>query len=287
VFFQTYYRSVKAVKVVMDPVTGLCKGYGFVRFFDEGEQVRALTEMQGAYIGSRPIRVSVATPRNRPTLSALGTPVTVGTGVQGATGGSGWALPTVTQAAPAGRGGVMPGYGGLASQMANSVPLAVGAVPMAHAGGYGAQVGVPPVLAPPPPGWTPELHAYAADPNHTTLHVAHLYGVDSDSLLKHVRSFGDVIYCFVPEGNVGYGVVQFSTRKEAEDAMKALNGKLLGTSSVQTMWGKPPQLGQVEGADPLSGASVATQNRMFAEEQERLLMGEAFCHVNGSMVSVL
>ena len=39
-------------------------GYGFVRFSDENEMKRALVEMQGASgLGSKPIRVSVATPK--------------------------------------------------------------------------------------------------------------------------------------------------------------------------------------------------------------------------------
>ena len=48
-----------------DPRTGLTRGYGFVRFIDQSDQQRALIEMQGFIIGSRPIRVSVATPKNR------------------------------------------------------------------------------------------------------------------------------------------------------------------------------------------------------------------------------
>lgn len=50
-----------------DPVTGVSRGYGFVRFGDEQDQQRALTEMQGVYCGNRPMRVSAATPKtNRP-----------------------------------------------------------------------------------------------------------------------------------------------------------------------------------------------------------------------------
>ena len=48
-----------------DPRTGLTRGYGFVRFTDQNDQQRALIEMQGFMIGTRPIRVSVATPKNR------------------------------------------------------------------------------------------------------------------------------------------------------------------------------------------------------------------------------
>lgn len=48
-----------------DSATGYSRGYGFVRFYDEADQQRAMTEMQGAYIGNRAIRVSIATSRGR------------------------------------------------------------------------------------------------------------------------------------------------------------------------------------------------------------------------------
>lgn len=48
-----------------DPITGLSRGYGFVRFTDEADQQRALQEMQGVYCGNRPMRISTATPKNK------------------------------------------------------------------------------------------------------------------------------------------------------------------------------------------------------------------------------
>lgn len=49
----------------MDSVAGYSRGYGFVRFYDEADQQRALVEMQGALVESRPIRLSIATSRSR------------------------------------------------------------------------------------------------------------------------------------------------------------------------------------------------------------------------------
>lgn len=54
----------------------MTRGYGFVRFTDQNDQQRALIEMQGFFIGSRPIRVSVATPKNRLHSSAASSPPT-------------------------------------------------------------------------------------------------------------------------------------------------------------------------------------------------------------------
>lgn len=48
-----------------DNISGLSRGYGFVRFSDETDQQRALTEMQGVYCGNRPMRISTATPKNK------------------------------------------------------------------------------------------------------------------------------------------------------------------------------------------------------------------------------
>jgi hypothetical protein len=48
------FLSCKGAKIMSDPVTGLSKGYGFVRFTDEADMQRALIEMQGLYCMSRP-----------------------------------------------------------------------------------------------------------------------------------------------------------------------------------------------------------------------------------------
>ncbi|BFZ53261.1 hypothetical protein PYCC9005_000284 [Savitreella phatthalungensis] len=63
--FRQRYESCKAAKIMTDPLSGLSRGYGFVRFADEVDQQRALTEMQGVYCGNRPMRISTATPKNK------------------------------------------------------------------------------------------------------------------------------------------------------------------------------------------------------------------------------
>ncbi|CAF2041162.1 unnamed protein product [Brassica rapa] len=57
------YPSVKTAKVVIDGTTGRSKGYGFVRFGDDGERSKALVEMNGVKCCSRAMRVGAATPR--------------------------------------------------------------------------------------------------------------------------------------------------------------------------------------------------------------------------------
>jgi len=61
----SHYQSLKSVKIVRDSETGASKGYGFVRFNDSSEVQRCLYEMQGVFLVDRPIRVSVATPKQQ------------------------------------------------------------------------------------------------------------------------------------------------------------------------------------------------------------------------------
>lgn len=70
--FRTRYSSVKGAKVVIDRLTGRTKGYGFVRFADESEQVRAMSEMQGVLCSTRPMRIGPASNKNLTTQSSKG-----------------------------------------------------------------------------------------------------------------------------------------------------------------------------------------------------------------------
>jgi len=82
--FQSRFPSCKSAKIMTDPVNGLSRGYGFVRFSDEMDQQRALTEMQGVYCGNRPMRISTATPKNKAGPGPAGMPGPVGMYTMGA-----------------------------------------------------------------------------------------------------------------------------------------------------------------------------------------------------------
>nr|XP_028962738.1 polyadenylate-binding protein RBP47-like isoform X2 [Malus domestica] len=85
--FSSKYPSVKAAKVVFDANTGRSKGYGFVRFGDENERSQAMTEMNGIFCSSRPMRIGAATPRKssgyQQQYSSQGGYVSNGTPTQG------------------------------------------------------------------------------------------------------------------------------------------------------------------------------------------------------------
>ncbi|GFS29891.1 RNA-binding (RRM/RBD/RNP motifs) family protein [Actinidia rufa] len=58
--FRAHYPSVRGAKVVNDRLTGRTKGYGFVKFGEESEQLRAMTEMNGKVCSTRPMRIGPA-----------------------------------------------------------------------------------------------------------------------------------------------------------------------------------------------------------------------------------
>ena len=51
------YPSLQKAKVVRDKLTTKTKGYGFVSFRDPHDGVKALREMNGKYIGNRPVKL--------------------------------------------------------------------------------------------------------------------------------------------------------------------------------------------------------------------------------------
>ncbi|CAI5716295.1 unnamed protein product [Hyaloperonospora brassicae] len=63
--FNARFTSVRGAKVVIDPVTRMSKGFGFVRFGSKEEADQALQTMNGVFCSSRPMRVSVATERSK------------------------------------------------------------------------------------------------------------------------------------------------------------------------------------------------------------------------------
>jgi RNA recognition motif-containing protein len=71
------FLSCKSAKIMLDPVTGVSRGYGFVRFTDEADQQRALIEMHGLYCLSRPMRISPATAKFKPGTQVAATEASI------------------------------------------------------------------------------------------------------------------------------------------------------------------------------------------------------------------
>ncbi|KAL5429374.1 hypothetical protein PMIN04_000178 [Paraphaeosphaeria minitans] len=111
--FQNKYQSCKSAKIMSDPISGMSRGYGFVRFTDEADQQKALTEMQGVYCGNRPMRISTATPKNK--SGGPGGPG--GPGMGGMPPGGGGPLGMYSMGAPPQMGGGGGGYYGTPQPM--------------------------------------------------------------------------------------------------------------------------------------------------------------------------
>jgi RNA recognition motif-containing protein len=59
-FFKRNYKSVINAKIIIDPITKISRGYGFVIFSDEKEKEKALVEMSGASLNGKAIRTGNA-----------------------------------------------------------------------------------------------------------------------------------------------------------------------------------------------------------------------------------
>jgi len=62
--FRRYPSFVKA-KVIRDKRTNKTKGFGFVSFKDPQDFIRAMREMEGKYVGNRPIKLRKSTWKDR------------------------------------------------------------------------------------------------------------------------------------------------------------------------------------------------------------------------------
>jgi RNA recognition motif-containing protein len=63
------YPSFQKSRVVKDSKSGKSKGYGFVSFKDPWDMTKALREMQGKYVGNRPIKIRKSTMQERTVTS--------------------------------------------------------------------------------------------------------------------------------------------------------------------------------------------------------------------------
>lgn len=67
--FACEYPSVRDAMVVTDKMTGMSKGYGFVRFGDSAERDAAIRELQGCTLHGQTLTLALGTHRSGQTTS--------------------------------------------------------------------------------------------------------------------------------------------------------------------------------------------------------------------------
>lgn len=68
----TRFPSFNMARVVRDKRTGKTRGYGFVSFANPSDLAGAMKEMNGKYVGNRPIKLRKSTWKERTDVQALG-----------------------------------------------------------------------------------------------------------------------------------------------------------------------------------------------------------------------
>lgn len=209
-FFQkSFPDSIRTVRVMTDPISGKSRCFGFVRFTEELERQRALHEMNGAWFGGRPLRVALATPRSAalirksPDLPGVYSPVQ-NPGMMPPPpefmymGGPGQAVPPPAST-----------YGYYQSMMEKPGDVAYGMAGQPY-----------------------------LDPSNTTVFVGGLRSeVSEQTLFTLFKPFGTIQQIKIPSGK-NCGFLKYSTREEAEEAIQAMEGFIIGGNRVRLGWGR-------------------------------------------------
>ncbi|KAG7665692.1 NGR1 [[Candida] subhashii] len=284
-FFQKNFpNSIKTVRVMTDPISGKSRCFGFVRFTDESERQRALVEMNGVWFAGRPLRVALATPRTNTRNKYLNPQQQqqqdYGLGLGGPPPGSGapppsQAPPNVGQQEmmymspvpppmppPSGSGQMRnaPLYGYYGNQQSLDMLQQQAEMEAYGGGGVGGGGGMGMDLMTSPsqqlsqqlgPGGQSNAQQPFADPNNTTVFVGGLSSeVTEPTLFTLFKPFGIIQQVKIPPGK-NCGFVKYSTREEAEEAIAAMQGFIIGGNRVRLSWGR-----------------VSAANKKFQQQQQ-------------------
>lgn len=256
--FQSRYPSCKSAKIMTDPQTNASRGYGFVRFADDSDMHRSLSEMNGYVLGSRPIRISTATPKNR--SYSMPPPFAMFNGPSGSVSASATAPIHHQQQATGPLGTNLASYNmGSSAGGVNHTSNINGNLTGAPGPGQGhiansslGSSGVSP------------FHNQYTDPHNTTVFVGGLSPqVSEDELRRYFSAFGEIIYVRIPAGK-GCGFVQYVERQSAEAAITQMQGFPLGNSRVRLSWGRSQLGGPSNNASmTATGAGASTGFGMY------------------------
>ncbi|KAG6512395.1 hypothetical protein ZIOFF_030506 [Zingiber officinale] len=249
--FSTKYSSVKGAKVVVDANTGRSKGYGFVRFGDENEKKLAITEMNGVYCSTRPMRIGLATPRKSSEVRHSSTARRTQQQFAAARRSPAASVASLLNRSQRRRRclqkpGVAPDASSTAalaeassspalltvSRRCSQQPTVSRRCPLSAqcplSGGFG------------PNGASSAGSQLDVDSANTTVFVGGLDpDVSEDDLKEAFSQYGEVASVKIPVGKQ-CGFVLFVHRNNAEEAMQQLNGTAIGKQTVRLSWGRNP-----------------------------------------------
>lgn len=265
------FLSCKSAKIMLDPITGVSRGYGFVRFTEEADQQRALIEMHGLYCLSRPMRISPATAKYKLPMQPVVYPLEPTTpGESTPTDGQNQRQPSPSPNNVYGQHtSAQSGSVNTASSSSPSIPNLSSSSTLNEDGRTG-QSSSRPTSAPVPSyqdqslaaaqrympneeSWKHHAQARAilsnligpngeqlssSDPYNTTVFVGGLSPLISEETLRtFFVPFGDIHYVKVPAGK-NCGFVQFIRKPDAERAIEKMQGFPIGGSRIRLSWGR-------------------------------------------------
>ncbi|KAM0751533.1 hypothetical protein T439DRAFT_212388 [Meredithblackwellia eburnea MCA 4105] len=271
--FTPLFPSTKSAKIMYDPSTSLSRGYGFIRFADEGDMQRALLLGQNAGSGlslhGRTLRISEAsgpgaegrertrsTSRDGSTTSSYHNPLHQREISSPTSSFASHLSPTFnspyTPSTPLSPGSLhfssnplSPALGASSSlSSSRSGPLSPRSGGSGFPNSLSSSVGAGNSAGP-----------HTTDPNNTTVFVGGLPACISEETLKSFfHHFGEITYCKIPAGK-GCGFVQFVRRADAELAIAKMNDfPIHGKSRIRLSWGRSQGDKQVEHVRKLANA---------------------------------
>ncbi len=214
--FRNNYPSCKTAKIMTDPVTGASRCYGFVRFSNEQEQQRSISEMQGLFCGNRAMRISLATPKNQNRNAQVASLLHQQQFAQVQQ------QPPQVQVQQQQQQQVLPIQSLNNTQQYNNF----------NNNNIQQQQ-----------QQQQSINQFT-DPNNKTIFVGGLSSYVSEDELRGIFSgFGEITYVKIPPGK-GCGFVQFVSRQSAELAISQMHGYPVGNSRIRLSWGRSQNLNQ-------------------------------------------
>lgn len=224
--FQSHFNSIKTVRVMTDPSTGLSRCFGFVRFSSEEDRRNALVEMNGKWLGGRQIRVALATPKHQNYSS---------NNYNGHHNKNNNNNNMHMQSQFQRNNSNNNNNNQTQIPMDQSIYMNTIGGPMSA-----APIGFYPPFTPSSSGSFNNIpNSGFNDLNNTTVFVGGLAnGLNEDTLLALFEPFGQISNVKVPPGK-GCGFVKFVKREDAENAIESMQGFVIGGSRVRLSWGRP------------------------------------------------